>query len=87
METGVIIVENLSYRDLTELYKVVKQKIKNVDEEFSELVKDKKPKDVPRKAILLLEEHMLLNKLRLQITERIMNFTETIILEELWKQS
>jgi hypothetical protein len=87
METGVIVVENLSYKDLTELYRHVKQKIKNVDEEFMELVKNKEPKDIPHKAILLLEDHMKLNKLRLQITERILDFTETIILEELWKQS
>jgi uncharacterized membrane protein YgaE (UPF0421/DUF939 family) len=82
MNCVIVNVDKLSYKDLTELHKFVKENIKDVDSKLAELGKTKKPAEYNQQDITLLQKHINLNQLRLRIAEKIMAFAETVQIPE-----
>lgn len=73
--------EKLTYEQLTDLHRTVKNNLKEIDQDL-EPVKDKKGSEFTQDDISLLSKHMALTKLRLKIAEQIMSFTENITIPE-----
>lgn len=81
MDLIIVSLESQSYEQLTNLHRLVKNNIKEVEKELGPS-KSKKASDLNESELLLLKKRTVLIKLRMQIKNLLLGFSEKVKLPE-----
>jgi hypothetical protein len=81
MDLVIVNFDKLTYEQLTDLHRTVKNNLKEIDQELEPIGK-KSGLELSQDDISLLSKHMALTKLRIKIMEQILSFTEHITISE-----